>query len=79
MFKTFFAIFEIFLARTPAFVWVYPWWGALPVFLTVYIPFLVVSMYSYDWAPKIQVRVIGGLWAAVAVLLVVFAGILRWI
>ncbi len=25
----FFAIFEIFLAQTPAFVWVYPWWGAL--------------------------------------------------
>jgi len=24
----FFAVFEIFLAMTPAFVWVYPWWGA---------------------------------------------------
>lgn len=75
----FFAIFEIFLARTPAFVWVYPWWGALPVFLTVYIPFFVVSMYSYDWPPRTQVRVIGALWAAVAVALIVFAGILRWI
>src|SRR5512147_2580917 len=26
----FFSVFEIFLARTPAFAWVYPWWGALP-------------------------------------------------
>ena len=25
-----FAIIEIFLARTPAFAWVYPWWGAFP-------------------------------------------------
>ncbi len=75
----FFAIFEIFLARTPAFVWVYPWWGALPVFVTVYIPFFVVSMYSYDWAPRTQVRVIGGLFALDALLLIVFAGVLRWI
>ena len=27
----FFSIFEIFLASTPAFHWVYPWWGAFPV------------------------------------------------
>jgi hypothetical protein len=75
----FFAIFEIFLARTPAFVWVYPWWGALPVFVTVYIPFFVVSMYSYDWRPHTQVRVIGGLFALDALLLIVCAGVLRWI
>jgi hypothetical protein len=35
----FFAVFEIFLVQTPTFVWVYPWWGALPVFVLVYIPF----------------------------------------
>lgn len=75
----FFAIFEIFLARTPAFVWVYPWWGALPVFATVYVPFFVVSMTSYDWRPATQVRVIGGLFALDALLLVVCAGLLRWI
>lgn len=75
----FFAIFEIFLARTPAFVWVYPWWGSLPVFATVYVPFFVVSMYSYDWRPRTQARVIGGLFALDALLLVVFAGLLRWI
>ncbi len=76
---TFFAIFEIFLARTPVFVWVYPWWGALPVFITVYIPFFVVSMYSYDWQPRTQVRVIGGLFGLDALMLIVFAGVLRWI
>ncbi len=75
----FFSIFEIFLAKTPAFVWVYPWWGALPVFITVYIPFFVVSMYAYDWKPSVQKRVIGGLAALNALMLIVFAGILQWI
>jgi len=37
------AILEIFLVRTPTFVWVYPWWGALPVFVTVYIPFVAAA------------------------------------
>ncbi len=75
----FFSIFEIFLAKTPAFVWVYPWWGALPVFVTVYIPFFVVSMYSYDWKPKLQKQVIGGLAIVNVLMLIVFAGILKWI
>jgi hypothetical protein len=75
----FFSIFEIFLATTPAFVWVYPWWGAFPVFITVYIPFFVVSMYSYDWKPKTQISVIGTLFVINAAMLIVFAGILKWI
>lgn len=75
----FFSFFEIFLAKTPAFVWVYPWWGSLPVFVTVYIPFFVVSMYCHDWTPKVQKAVIGSLFAVNALMLVIFAGILRWI
>ena len=75
----FFSIFEIFLAKTPAFVWVYPWWGSLTVFITVYIPFFVVSMYSYDWKPKTQKIVIGALFGVNALMLIVFAGILKWI
>ncbi len=75
----FFSIFEIFLVMTPAFVWVYTWWGALPVFITVYVPFWVVSFYSHDWEPKIQKRVIGSLFAINAVMLAVFGGILSWI
>jgi hypothetical protein len=75
----FFAVFELFLVKTPAFVWIYPWWGALPVFITVYIPFFVVSMYAHDWPPRTQVRVIGALAALDALMLVVFVGFLKWI
>jgi hypothetical protein len=75
----FFSIFEIFLVKTPGFVWVWPWWGAFPVFITVYIPFFVVSMYSHDWKPGTQRRVIGGLFLLNAAMLALFAGILGWI
>jgi len=75
----FFSIFEIFLVKTPCFVWVYPWWGALPVFITVYIPFWVVSLYCYDWQLKVQKMVIGSMFVVNAVMLVVFAGIVHWI
>ncbi|HPK44291.1 MAG TPA: hypothetical protein PLV62_04855, partial [Spirochaetota bacterium] len=75
----FFSIFEIFLVKTPCFVWVYPWWGALPVFITVYIPFWVVSLYCYDWQLKVQKMVIGSMFVVNAVMLVVFAGFLHWI
>jgi hypothetical protein len=74
-----FSIFEIFLAQTPAFVWVYPWWGALPVFITVYIPFFLAAFYCYDWTPAVQKRFIGGLAGVNAVMLLVFAGLLHWI
>jgi hypothetical protein len=73
------AIFEIFLVKTPAFVWIYPWWGALPVFLTVYIPFFAVSFYCYYWKPRTQFIVVSGLFALNAAALAVFAGILHWI
>jgi len=74
-----FSIFEIFLAKTPAFHWVYSWWGAFPVFVTVYIPFFVVSFLCYDWKPKVQAVVIGSLFVVDILMLVVFAGILKWI
>ncbi len=75
----FFSIFEIFLAQTPAFHWVYPWWGALPVFVLVYIPFFLMSNFAYDWKPRTQKIVIGSIAAADALSMVVFAGILGWI
>ncbi|MEI7845562.1 MAG: hypothetical protein WCK35_07150 [Chloroflexota bacterium] len=75
----FFSIIEIFLARTPAFVWVYQWWGAFPVFVTVYIPFFLAAFYCYDWKPKTQVTFIASLAAIDTVLMVVFAGLLHWI
>ncbi len=75
----FFAVFEIFLARTPTFVWVYPWWGALPVFVTVYIPFFLAAFLCYDWPPRRQVRFVGSVFAIDAAMLIVFAGVLGWI
>jgi hypothetical protein len=75
----FFSIVEIFLAKTPAFVWVYPWWGAFPVFITVYIPFFLAAFYCYDWKPKTQITFISAMAAVDALMMVVFAGILKWI
>lgn len=75
----FFAVFEIFLAKTPTFVWVYPWWGALPVFVTVYIPFFLAAFLCYDWPARRQVRFVGSVFAIDAALLVLFAGLLEWI
>lgn len=75
----FFSIFEIFLATTPAFHWVYPWWGSFPVFATVYIPFFLAANFAYDWKPKTQVIWIGSLFAINAAMLIIFAGVLKWI
>lgn len=65
----FFSVFEIFLAKTPAFHWVYPWWGSIPVFITVYIPFFLAANLSYDWQPVRQKRFIGGLFILNAAML----------
>lgn len=75
----FFSIVEIFLAKTPAFAWVYSWWGALPVFITVYIPFFLAAFYVHDWEPRKQVTFIGVFAALDVVMMVVFAGFLHWI
>lgn len=70
---------EIFFVQTPAFAWVYPWWGSIPVFITVYIPFFVVAFYVHDWQRKNQKMFIGSLFALNFVMMVVFAGVLKWI
>jgi len=74
-----FSIIEIFLAKTPAFAWVYPWWGAFPVFITTYIPFFLAAFYCYDWKPKTQKTFILTLLGINVVMLVLFAGVLKWI
>lgn len=66
-----FSLFEIFLASTPAFVWVYPWWGALPVFITVYIPFFLAAYFIYDAKPKTQKTFLSIVWGLVALLLII--------
>lgn len=75
----FFSIFEIFLVKTPTFVWVYSWWGAFPVFITVYIPFFAAAFYAYDWKPRTQIIFISSLFVTNILSLIVFAGILNWI
>jgi len=67
----FFSLVEIFLAWTPAFIWVYPWWGAIPVFITTYIPFFLASYLIYDKEPKTQKKWIGSLACVNIVLLAV--------
>ena len=67
----FFSVVEIFLAWTPAFIWVYSWWGAIPVFITTYIPFFLASYLIYDAKPKVQKIFIGGLSAVNILLLVI--------
>lgn len=49
-----FALFESFLAGTSndSFIWVYKWWGVIPVFITTYIPFFLASNYVPDMQPK---------------------------
>ena len=74
-----FSILEIPLEASPHFAWVYPWWGALPVFVTVYIPFFAAAVLAHDWPRARQKRFIGGLFALDAALLVLFGPILRWI
>ena len=73
------SILEIFLVLTPTFVWVYNWWGAFPVFVTVYIPFFAAACYVHDWEPRAQKLFIGSLFVVNAIALIVFAGILKWI
>jgi hypothetical protein len=74
-----FAIIEIFLASTPAFYWFYKWWGAIPVFITVYIPFFLAAFLCHDWQPKVQKRFLATIWSIDVLAMVVFAGILSWI
>jgi len=67
-----FSLIEIFLAATPAFIWVYPWWGTIPVFITTYIPFFLAAFLVPDKNPKTQKLFIGCLAAVNIILLAVF-------
>jgi hypothetical protein len=78
-FAALFSILEIPLEKSPHFAWVYPWWGALPVFITVYIPFFAAAVYCHDAPPARRKRFILGVFALDAALLVLFGPILGWI
>lgn len=68
-----FALFESFLAATDnnSFIWVYKWWGVLPVFITTYVPFFLASNYVPDMKPEKRNAFLITEWALVAVLLIV--------
>ena len=68
-----FALFESFLAGTSnhSFIWVYKWWGVLPVFITTYVPFFLASNYIPDMEPAKRRRFLCIEWGLVALLLVV--------
>ena len=68
-----FALFESFLAGTSnnSFIWVYKWWGVIPVFITTYIPFFLASNYVPDLKPKTRTIFLIAEWGLVAILLAV--------
>ena len=68
-----FALFESFLDGTSnhSFIWVYRWWGVLPVFVTTYIPFFLASNYVPDMEPKKRRNFLLVLWGLVALLLII--------
>ena len=67
-----FALVESFLAGTSnhSFIWVYKWWGVIPVFITTYIPFFLASNYVPDMESKKRTRFLCIEWGLVALLLV---------
>ena len=67
-----FALVESFLAATSnhSFIWVYKWWGVLPVFITTYIPFFLASNYVPDMELAKRKRFLIVVWGLVALLLV---------
>ena len=68
-----FALVESFLAATSnhSFIWVYKWWGVLPVFVTTYIPFFLASNYVPDMKPRARRTFLIAEWGLVAMLLLV--------
>lgn len=68
-----FALFESFLAGTSnnSFIWVYKWWGVLPVFITTYVPFFLASNYVPDMKPKKRNIFLIAEWGLVAACLII--------
>lgn len=68
-----FALFESFLAGTSnnSFIWVYKWWGVIPVFITTYVPFFLASNYVPDMEPKKANKFLYIVWGLIALLLIV--------
>lgn len=74
------SVLEIFLARTNAFHWAYPWyiWSTWTVFLTVYIPFFVIAAYAYYWPRKKQLLFLG-IGAAINIGMLIAFALVPWL
>ncbi len=72
------SLIEIPLAASPIFHWVYPWWGALTVWIFVYIPFFLAAFLCYDARPKTRGIFLGSLYGLNLLMLLVFIP-LGWI
>ncbi len=68
-----FALVESFLAGTSnhSFIWVYPWWGVIPVFITTYVPFFIAANYVPDLEQKKRRTFLISVWSMVGILLAV--------
>ena len=68
-----FALVESFLAGTSnrSFIWVYPWWGVIPVFITTYVPFFIAANYVPDLEPKKRRIFLISVWSMVFLLIAV--------
>ena len=74
-----FSIIEIFLAKTPAFHWVYPWWGHCRSSLRSIFLFLWFHFCATTGNRKCRRSFIGALFFVDALMMIVFAGALKWI
>lgn len=72
------ALIEVPLAASPIFQWVYPWWGMIPVWILIYIPFFLAAFLCYDAKPKTRRIFIGGLFALDLLMMLIFIP-LGWI
>jgi hypothetical protein len=74
---------EILLNRIDALTWDWPWWNASApwlIFAVGYLWFFLIAFWVHDMNDfKRQTRVVGALWAIVAVLVLVFGVGLGWL
>jgi len=79
-----FSVFvEYLLNSVNALTWDWPWWSRgmpLTIFLFGYLWFFVFAFWVYDMKDfKQKLRVVGTIWVADIIGLIVFSGVLKWI
>ncbi len=81
--SAFCVLVEILLNRIDALTWDWPWWSASApwlIFVVGYLWFFLIAFWVHDMNDvKRQTRVVGALWALVAILVLVFGVGLGWL